>query len=653
MMTNLQSSAFVAKTTQLLSTVARLRLLLVMLLTLTVSAEVWADYTITFKTNGNTDGSGAQTNIANLIYSGGEYVSTISASKAYNGKDGFGVKLGSSSSVGYVTMTLTNSGSNIGQIKASKLIVNAAYFKSGPTLKVTATYSDNTTSIQSLSLTDKIAAYDVALSSTKTLKSIKIESVKDSSECRAYCQSIKVVAAAATTTYTVTYDLNGGTGTTPTQANVAAGGTFTLAASSGFSKAGYSFAGWNDGTTTYDAGSTYTMPAMDVTLTAQWTPLAQHTVTWKVNNTVYTAGSPTTQVYNGDKVTTLPTAPDPVNNCGEVFVGWTTTPIDGTTTTKPSVLFTTAVNSPAITDNTTFYAVFATTSGGDGEITTTKTETFENQTSYSSESNWKQALTWSASESKIGVEWTTYYGKILASDDYVELRTYSDGVMGYIWTSQKLKGIKSIQFNGWCVNSTDKADMVVSYSTDNETWNELGTHIAGTTSTSQSIIYTLPDYGVDKEYYISIDLQNATCPNNSNKKYRIDNIAFTFVEGSGTTYSDYTTSCSTETLVSVLPKIMNFWQSIFGVSLGYLRDKTGYRHVLGGIVVVSLHHKCTKIDFHHINMSRTAFVGLCLFVWQTTERFFVSRGQVNDQCPRGDYFISTNTSAATFCASDS
>ena len=46
-MTNLQSSAFVARTTQLLSSVARLRLLLVMLLTLTVSANAWgADATI-------------------------------------------------------------------------------------------------------------------------------------------------------------------------------------------------------------------------------------------------------------------------------------------------------------------------------------------------------------------------------------------------------------------------------------------------------------------------------------------------------------------------------------------------------------------------------------------------------------------------------
>ena len=47
-MNNLQSSAFVAKTTQLLSSVAHLRLLLVMLVTLTVSANAWgADATAT------------------------------------------------------------------------------------------------------------------------------------------------------------------------------------------------------------------------------------------------------------------------------------------------------------------------------------------------------------------------------------------------------------------------------------------------------------------------------------------------------------------------------------------------------------------------------------------------------------------------------
>ena len=94
-------------------------------------------------------------------------------------------------------------------------------------------------------------------------------------------------------------------------------------------------------------------------ISVTFTENQKHSVTWKVNNTDYNVGAPTTQVYDGSKVTKLPTAPDPANNCGEVFAGWTKTPIDGTTNTKPSVLFTTAENSPTITDDVTFYAVFA------------------------------------------------------------------------------------------------------------------------------------------------------------------------------------------------------------------------------------------------------------------------------------------------------
>ena len=75
----------------------------------------------------------------------------------------------------------------------------------------------------------------------------------------------------ALSTYTVTYALNGGEGTAPTQAATTAGSTFTLASADGITKDGYTFAGWNDGTTTYAAGATYTMPANNITLTAQWT----------------------------------------------------------------------------------------------------------------------------------------------------------------------------------------------------------------------------------------------------------------------------------------------------------------------------------------------------------------------------------------------
>ncbi|MEE0950743.1 MAG: InlB B-repeat-containing protein [Paludibacteraceae bacterium] len=224
------------------------------------------------------------------------------------------------------------------------------------------------------------------------------------------------------------------------------------------------------------------------------------------------------------------------------FVGWTATPIDGSIDTEPNDLFTESPGS--ITDNATYHAVFATKSTGSGETTIIKTETFSNQTSHQSESNWQQALTWGAGESNIGVQWTTYYGKI--DNGYTEIRTYSNEEMGYIWSSQKIKGIKSIQFNGWHVTESDAADMVISYSKNNDNdWIEIGTHTAGNSPDSRSEVYTIPEAGPEEEYYISIDLHNATCPSSSNKKYRIDNISLTILEGANTptTYSGYVTTC--------------------------------------------------------------------------------------------------------------
>lgn len=82
---------------------------------------------------------------------------------------------------------------------------------------------------------------------------------------RAICLFIKK----STTTQTVTYAGDGGTGTAPTQAATVPGGSFTLAANA-FTKTGYTFCGWTDGHNIYKAGDTYYMPNSNVTLTARW-----------------------------------------------------------------------------------------------------------------------------------------------------------------------------------------------------------------------------------------------------------------------------------------------------------------------------------------------------------------------------------------------
>ena len=77
----------------------------------------------------------------------------------------------------------------------------------------------------------------------------------------------------ASTTYTVTYDANGGSGTVVDDTEYESGDVVMLKSGSGLTKDGYSFSGWNteaNGSgTPYSAGDTYTIAA-DTTFYAQW-----------------------------------------------------------------------------------------------------------------------------------------------------------------------------------------------------------------------------------------------------------------------------------------------------------------------------------------------------------------------------------------------
>ena len=82
-------------------------------------------------------------------------------------------------------------------------------------------------------------------------------------------------------THTVTYANGGGTGTLPTQSPVSEGASFTVASgATSVSVPALPCNGWNDGSTNYAAGASYTMGVSNVTLTAQWTANPTHTVTY-------------------------------------------------------------------------------------------------------------------------------------------------------------------------------------------------------------------------------------------------------------------------------------------------------------------------------------------------------------------------------------
>lgn len=123
--------------------------------------------------------------------------------------------------------------------------------------------------------------------------------------------------------YTVTYDLNGGSGNAPTQPSLCERETFKVADAEGITNNCYTFAGWSDGSKTYTAGDTYTMGTADVTLTAQWIALPEYTVTFNYNDEGATA-STSDDCCEGNTVS-LPT---PTRD-GFTFTGWYDAPTSG------------------------------------------------------------------------------------------------------------------------------------------------------------------------------------------------------------------------------------------------------------------------------------------------------------------------------------
>jgi uncharacterized repeat protein (TIGR02543 family) len=132
--------------------------------------------------------------------------------------------------------------------------------------------------------------------------------------------------------FTLTYSVNGGTGSVPTPEQYKSGETVTIKDIGSISKAGNRCLGWGDGIKTYNKGDLYKI-TNNVTLYAVWEPI-MYTVKFNSN------GGSTVQsqtVQSGGKATE-PTAP---TKSGNTFAGWytsssLTTPVSFTTQTITS-----------------------------------------------------------------------------------------------------------------------------------------------------------------------------------------------------------------------------------------------------------------------------------------------------------------------------
>ena len=176
-----------------------------------------------------------------------------------------------------------------------------------------------------------------------------------------------VLYAQWTQNYSITYNRVGGTDVCADE-TCGAGMTYTVCGTEP-TKSGYIFSGWlsNEATPqTYAAGATFTMPADNVTLTAQWTA-NWHNLTFNVP----TGGGSISGGPSGNHVLDNHTFTFP-NITGKsdskwcwTFLGWTETAPNGSGTwaTTPSYIAGGATSS-AITSDKTYYAVYSKTGAG-------------------------------------------------------------------------------------------------------------------------------------------------------------------------------------------------------------------------------------------------------------------------------------------------
>ena len=152
-------------------------------------------------------------------------------------------------------------------------------------------------------------------------------------------------------TYTVTYSANGGSGTVPVDSNnYTAGAPVTSKSASSLSMAGYTFSHWN--TMSNGSGNSiaqnaiFVMGTQNVTLYAQWNPVTIYYITFDKNDNAATGTMPEQGIPGG---TTANLTSVQFAKTGWIFAGWATSP------TGPAA-YADGANYPMGTSNVTLFA---------------------------------------------------------------------------------------------------------------------------------------------------------------------------------------------------------------------------------------------------------------------------------------------------------
>ncbi len=186
--------------------------------------QMWAaetSYAIEFKSTANSsDGTQTKTAIADLITDGADYVTSVTATTCYQGKSGYGIKMGKSSGSSSIVLNL----SSAGQVKPTKVVINACRFGSDTgNMNVTL----NNGSATAKTLTSSLADCECDMDGNTTLTKITIAPTTK----RIYVKSITVYYEGGSSDPEVSVDPAALAFGTVEQNAVVAGKTFTLTGS--------------------------------------------------------------------------------------------------------------------------------------------------------------------------------------------------------------------------------------------------------------------------------------------------------------------------------------------------------------------------------------------------------------------------------------
>lgn len=281
---------------------------------------------------------------------------------------------------------------------------------------------------------------------------------------------------------------------------------------------------------TFDNIDTENITALAVRVAYQ--DLAQFTINYIVN------GQNTNPQENVWEETAL-VFPTPSAIYGKKFVGWTETPIDGTTNSEPTLVSTAGLKASA---NKTYYAVFATFTAGTGtkktdNITRAVTGITNGATTYS---NW-------SNKTVTGGSSAVYAGNSAGNYNTVQIRSNNSNSGVVSTTSGGAISKVTLTWNSNTPNSETLVRKVEVYGSNSAYTQAIDLYDDGKKGT---LLGTITRHLNETEVTVSGNYAYIGIRSNDATIY-LDNIAIEWVSGSLDTYSEYCTTVPSSAQITV------------------------------------------------------------------------------------------------------